>query len=33
MITTAHAQSLFGGGAGGNEFLSLLPMVGIFVVF
>ena len=33
MISTAHAQSLFGGGAGGNEFLSLLPMVGIFVVF
>ena len=32
MISTAHAQSLFGGGAG-NEFLSLLPMVGIFVVF
>jgi preprotein translocase subunit YajC len=32
MISTAHAQSLFGG-AGGNEFLSLLPMVGIFVVF
>ncbi len=33
MISTAYAQSLFGGGAGGNEFLSLLPMVGIFVVF
>lgn len=33
MISTAHAQSLFGGSAGGNEFLSLLPMVGIFVVF
>ena len=32
MISTAHAQSLFGG-AGGNEFMSLLPMVGIFVVF
>ena len=32
MISTAYAQSLFGGGAG-NEFLSLLPMVGIFVVF
>lgn len=32
MISTAHAQSLFGGGSG-NEFLSLLPMVGIFVVF
>ena len=32
MISTAHAQSLFGSGAG-NEFLSLLPMVGIFVVF
>ena len=32
MISTAHAQSLFGG-AGGNEFLSLLPMVGIFIVF
>jgi preprotein translocase subunit YajC len=33
MISTAHAQSLFGGSGGGNEFLSLLPMVGIFVVF
>lgn len=33
MFGTAHAQSLFGGGAGGNEFLSLLPMVGIFIVF
>ena len=32
MISTAHAQSLFGG-AGGSEFMSLLPMVGIFVVF
>lgn len=32
MISTAYAQSFFGGGAG-NEFLSLLPMVGIFVVF
>lgn len=31
MISTAHAQSMFGGGAG-NEFLSLLPMIGIFVV-
>jgi preprotein translocase subunit YajC len=31
MIGTAHAQSL--GGAGGSEFLSLLPMIGIFVVF
>jgi len=33
MFGTAHAQSFFGGSAGGNEFLSLLPMVGIFVVF
>jgi preprotein translocase subunit YajC len=34
MIGTAHAQSLGGlGGAGGSEFLSLLPMIGIFVVF
>ncbi len=33
MISTAHAQSLFGGGAGDSGFLSLLPMVGIFVVF
>jgi preprotein translocase subunit YajC len=33
MIGTAHAQSMFGGGAGGSEFLSLLPMIGIFVVF
>jgi preprotein translocase subunit YajC len=31
MIGTAHAQSL--GGTGGSEFLSLLPMIGIFVVF
>jgi preprotein translocase subunit YajC len=33
MIGTAHAQSMFGGGAGGSELLSLLPMIGIFVVF
>jgi preprotein translocase subunit YajC len=34
MIGTAHAQSLAGlGGSGGSEFLSLLPMIGIFVVF
>ncbi len=31
MIGTAHAQS-FGSGSG-SEFLSLLPMIGIFVVF
>ncbi len=31
MIGTAHAQSL--GTAGGSELLSLLPMIGIFVVF
>jgi preprotein translocase subunit YajC len=31
MIGTAHAQSL--GGGTGSEFLSLLPMIGIFVVF
>jgi preprotein translocase subunit YajC len=31
MIGTAYAQSA--GGAAGNEWLSLLPMVGIFVVF
>lgn len=35
MISTAHAQSLFGGASGdaGGSFLTLLPMVGIFVVF
>jgi len=31
MIGTAYAQAA--GGAAGNEFLSLLPMIGIFVVF
>ncbi len=31
MIGTAYAQSA--GGATGSEFLSLLPMIGIFVVF
>jgi preprotein translocase subunit YajC len=31
MIGTAYAQSA--GGAAGSEFLTLLPMVGIFVVF
>jgi preprotein translocase subunit YajC len=31
MIGTAHAQSL--GSGTGSEFLSLLPMIGIFVVF
>jgi preprotein translocase subunit YajC len=31
MIGTAHAQAA--GGAMGSEFLSLLPMIGIFVVF
>ncbi len=33
MFGTAHAQSMFGGGAEGNQLLSLLPMIGIFVVF
>ncbi len=32
MIGTAYAQAA-GGGATGSEFLSLLPMIGIFVVF
>ncbi|MBL8310439.1 MAG: preprotein translocase subunit YajC [Burkholderiales bacterium] len=31
MIGTAHAQAA--GGAAGGEMLSLLPMIGIFVVF
>ncbi|MGL4233910.1 MAG: preprotein translocase subunit YajC [Casimicrobium sp.] len=31
MIGTAYAQSA--GGAAGSEFLTLLPMIGIFVVF
>ena len=31
MIGTAYAQAA--GGTAGNEFLSLLPMIGIFVVF
>jgi preprotein translocase subunit YajC len=31
MIGTAYAQSA--GGAAGSEWLSLLPMIGIFVVF
>jgi preprotein translocase subunit YajC len=31
MIGTAYAQST--GGAAGSEFLTLLPMIGIFVVF
>ncbi|HPG60581.1 MAG TPA: preprotein translocase subunit YajC [Casimicrobium sp.] len=33
MFGTAHAQSMFGGGAEGSQLLSLLPMIGIFVVF
>ncbi len=32
MIGTAYAQSAGGGGMGG-EFMTLLPMIGIFVVF
>jgi preprotein translocase subunit YajC len=32
MIRTAYAQSA-GGGVMGGEFMTLLPMVGIFVVF
>jgi preprotein translocase subunit YajC len=32
MIGTAYAQSAAGGSAG-NELLTLLPMIGIFVVF
>jgi preprotein translocase subunit YajC len=32
MIGTAYAQSA-GGGVMGGEFMTLLPMVGIFVVF
>jgi preprotein translocase subunit YajC len=31
MIGTAYAQTA--GGAAGSEFLTLLPMIGIFVVF
>lgn len=32
MIGTAYAQAASGGGTG-SEFLTLLPMIGIFVVF